>query len=298
MWIPKISNFLRSKRLLSALWFSAALAACSTAPTEVPDDAGANDIAALTQVPVAIEFAARVGTRDFACGQKYTGVGQGGASTIEAADFRLYVHDVRLIDAAGIETPITLDEDKKWQHQGVALLDFEDKSGECTGTTDTNRQIRGTVAGAGRIWKGIRFKLGVPFSLNHSDVATAPSPLNLSSMFWSWQGGYKFLRLEGQNAGGLGFIVHLGSTGCMKDGSGKVTACQSPNRPEVALDGFSPTKQRIVVDLATLFSATDLSKEVECMSGPGVADCVPLFDRLGLAYGGTPAGAQQLFRVE
>lgn len=297
MQTPKNSKITHRSRSVSALLLSAALVACSTAPTDTPEDAGTDDLPAVA-VPVVIEFAPRVGTRDFACGQKFSGVGQNGGTTIDAADFRLYVHNVRLVDNAGNEAPITIEEDKKWQHQGVVLLDFEDKSGECTGTTDTNRQIRGTVFGAGRSWKGIRFALGVPFALNHSDVATAPSPLNLSSMFWSWQGGYKFVRIEGTNAGGLGFIVHLGSTGCMKDGSGKVTSCQSPNRADIALDGFSPNTQRIAVDLAALFSATDLGKEVECMSGPGVADCVPLFDRMGLSYGANPAGAQQLFRVE
>lgn len=264
-----------------------------------------------TRSPVVLRFTPRVGMQPFACGQKYPGIGlngSGGAATIEAEDFRLYVHDVRLVDAAGAEVPVRLDEDQTWQASGVALLDFEDKTGRCAGTAATNTEVRGSVAagagaGAAGAYKGVRFRVGVPFSANHGDAATAPSPLNLTTMFWTWQSGYKFVRIEGHSEPGAGFIVHLGSTGCTKDAGGRITGCQSPNRPEVALDGFDPTAtgagaRAIAVDLAGLFGGTDLGKDVECMSGPGAADCVPLFSRLGLPYDGAPAGAQALFRPE
>ena len=268
------------------------------------DDMQAADLGR-TQSPVVLRFTPRVGPQPFACGQKYPGIGLGGSgpATIEAEDFRLYVHDVRLVDTTGAEVPVRLDEDQKWQASGVALLDFEDKTGLCAGTTATNTEVRGSIAvGAGaRAYKGVRFRVGVPFPTNHGDAATAPSPLNLTTMFWTWQSGYKFVRIEGHSASGTGFIVHLGSTGCTKDAGGQVTACQSPNRPEVALDGFDPTAagaRAIAVDLAGLLGGSDLGKDVECMSGPGAADCVPLFARLGLAYDGAPAGAQALFRLE
>ena len=261
-------------------------------------DMASADAAATPPVPVQIGWKARVGTAPFACGQKYPGIGAGAGTPIEGADFRLYVHDVRLVDHAGAEHPVTLDEDNLWQHAGVALLDFEDKTGACTGTKEVRTHVRGTVSASAHPWKGVRFKIGVPFAMNHADVATAPSPLNLSSMFWSWQGGYKFIRIEGQNAAGQGFLLHLGSTGCMKDGTGAVTACSSPNRPDVTLDGFDPAQQVIVADLATLFAGTDLTAAVECMSGPATPDCPPLFSRLGLPYGTAPASVQQFFRIE
>lgn len=269
------------------------------------DDVQAADLGE-TRSPVVLRFAPRVGTQPFACGQAYPGIGSGGgAAKIEAEDFRLYVHDVRLVDAAGAEVPVRLDEDQKWQASGVALLDFEDKTGLCAGTAATNTEVRGSVAAApqARVYTGLRFRVGVPFAANHGDAATAPSPLNLTTMFWTWQSGYKFARIEGHSTAGAGFIVHLGSTGCTKDAGGQITGCQSPNRPEVALDGFDPTStgagaRVIAVDLAGLFGGTDLGKDVECMSGPGAADCVPLFARLGLPYDGAPAGAQALFRLE
>lgn len=300
MKVPMARHLSKARRWVAAraLGTGLFLMGCAAEHDPDPADRMAAEFAPSATIPVTIAWKARVGASAFACGQRYPGVGAAGGTTIEAADFRLYVHDLRLIDHAGNEVPLTLEEDNKWQHRGVALLDFEDKTGACTGTKDVNSQVRGTVPSGNKGWNGIRFKLGVPFALNHADVATAPSPLNLTSMFWSWQGGYKFLRIEGQNAGGFGFILHLGSTGCMKDGSGAVTACAHENRAEITLDGFDPSKQAIVADLATLFSGTDLSKEVECMSGPGVADCLPLFERLGLPYGTAPAGPQRLFFIE
>ena len=96
------------------------------------------------------------------------------------------MHDVRLVDADGGEWPVTLDDDDLWQTDAVALLDFEDKTGTCAnGTTPTNTVVKGTYdTGHDTVdFTGLRFKVGVPFALNHGDAATAPSPLNLSGLF-------------------------------------------------------------------------------------------------------------------
>lgn len=262
-------------------------------------DMATSDQSSSQTQPVVLSFAAQFGQKDARCGQTYSGVGKGGAATLELSDLRFYVHDVRLMDQAGTEVPLALTPDKKWQSQSVALLDFEDKSGACTGTTETNTELRGTVPSGRYKWQGLRFRLGVPFALNHADVAKAESPLNLSSMFWSWQSGYKFLRLEGEVTGRAGLVVHIGSTGCQKDGTGAVTSCQSPNRSEVSLTGLDPTKSKIVLDVATLLAESDLAqtKGTECMSGPGNADCAPLFSALGLPYGTSPSVTQTIFRV-
>ncbi len=80
---------------------------------------------------------------------------------------------------------VALEQDGVWQHEDVALLDFENKAGACAnGTVELNTSVRGTVP-AGTRSSGLRFKLGVPFALNHANAATAPSPLNLTAMFWN-----------------------------------------------------------------------------------------------------------------
>jgi len=242
---------------------------------------------------ISIVFQPRVGSQDFACGQRYTGVGTS-ATSYEPKDFRLYLHNVRLL-ADGTEVPMTLTEDGAWQKEGLALLDFENKSGLCSnGTEATNHRLVGT-APVGH-YTGLRFTVGVPFEKNHQDVSTASAPLNVSTLFWSWAGGYKFLRLEGRTSGlPNGYNLHLGSTGCQLSGPTQVTSCQNANRFEVELAGFDPTRaQRVVLDVASLFSGSNLDVNAAqtapgCMSDPDDTDCAPLFQRLGLAAGGLPA---------
>lgn len=253
---------------------------------------------------LSIVFTPRVGSQDFACGQLYTGVGTS-ATSYEPKDFRLYVHNVRLL-SEGTEVPMTLTNDGAWQQDGLALLDFEDKTGLCAnGTEATNDRLVGT-APAGQ-YTGLRFTVGVPFEKNHQDVSTARAPLNVSTLFWSWNGGYKFLRLEGRTPGmPTGHILHLGSTECQTSGPNRVMSCQNANRFEVEIADFDPTQaQRVVVDVAALFSGSDLNVNAAqtgpgCMSEPGDPDCAPIFQRLGLAFGSTQASAPSplVFRKE
>jgi len=272
---------------------------------------------------VAIRFAAQVAGAPFSCQSTFEGVGAG-ADTLEPLDFRLYVHDLRLVDASGKEWDLTLEQDGLWQTADVALLDFEDKTGTCTnGTAPTNTVVRGThgVLDEDVDFTGIRFKVGVPFAMNHVDMSTAPSPLNLSGMFWGWQGGYKFMRLDMKVRGapdagpaphgeGGGVVIHLGSTGCtLSAGTQSVTACSGPNRPEIALDGFDAAQDTIVLDYAALVAGIDLGTDpypspagdatIGCMSGKDDPECARVFEHLGLSLEtGLPVGGQTVFELE
>ena len=272
--------------------------------------------------PIEIRFAAKVGSEDFACTKAFTGVGGGAGVTLEPLDFRVYVHDLRLVDASGGEWPVTLAADGLWQTDVVALLDFEDKGGTCAnGTAPTNSVVKGTydvgddeaMVRPG-VFTGLRFKVGVPFAANHGDAATALSPLNLSGLFWSWQGGYKFMRIDMQfaaavsgedpSARGSGLQLHLGSTGCSLDvPTQRVGACSAPNRPEIALAGFDPNTDTVVIDYAAIVAGVDLSRDMGgapgCMSGQDDPECAAIFDHLGLdlATGATKVG-QSAFRLE
>ncbi len=299
-----------------------------SADTGAPTDGGQAD-------RVTVSFEARIGDVPFSCSTLATGMGSTGA-TIEPLDFRVYVHDVRLVGADGKDVPVTLTNDGKWQYEGVVLLDFEDKSGTCAnGTVDVNTRLEG-AAPAGK-YTGIKFKIGVPFALNHADVATAPSPLNLSSMFWSWNGGYKFARVDGRSPtpdagvdtdagmdGGMDmdagamdmdggmmmdpsvFSIHLGSTECEGDPAkgGAVTSCARPNVGQVVLTGFDPTTTKILVDYKALVAGSDLTMDMGgapgCMSGATDPECPNILSHLGVdPTTGQPDAAQQaLFRVE
>ncbi|MEO0521163.1 MAG: MbnP family copper-binding protein [Cyanobacteria bacterium P01_A01_bin.116] len=142
---------------------------------------------------VSIQFEGAVGSEPFACGETYR-VGTED-SAITPLDFRLYVSEVALIDAAGNTVPVVLEQDGLWQHQNVALLDFEDKTGSCAnGTPETRAEVVGAVPAGD--YSGLKFTLGVPFALNHIDSTLAPSPLNLTSLWWNWNFGYKFARVD------------------------------------------------------------------------------------------------------
>ncbi len=150
---------------------------------------------------VVINFEGWVGSDRFACGESYDRVGAS-ETTITPNDFRFYVSDVALIDEDGNAVPVELKQDGKWQYQNTTLLDFEDGTGACdNGTTDTNTTIVGTLPEGD--YQSLQFTLGVPKNLNHDDAAIAPSPLNLTSMWWNWQGGYKFLRADLETDGAI-----------------------------------------------------------------------------------------------
>lgn len=289
---------------LQPLALTLLLTACSGSDPEESPTPESSPTPAAGDVSIAVNFEAWVGDDAFSCGDSYSGLGTT-SSTFEPADLRMYVYDVQLINQAGENVPVTLTQDGKWQLNNLALLDFEDASGRCeSGTAELNTSLRGTVQDVG--YQGILFVLGVPFELNHADASTAASPLNVTSMFWSWNSGYKFLQLDGFSTGqNNGLSVHLGSTECQKNDAGTVTGCNNPNRVEVKLTGFDPLTDPIVVDLAALFSNVDLDVNTSgtaslCMSAPNDPECAALFANLGLPFDGssTSFDQQKLFRVD
>jgi len=171
--------------LVTAL--SLSLAACSAlAPNNVSDG------------KVSIKFDLRNGAEQVRCGKNLAGLGVQNTPT-QITDARFYVSNVVLINSQNQEVPVKLAADNKWQDDSVALLDFEDGSGNCKdgGTPDTNFEIKGTVPNGN--YTGVKFTLGVPFEKNHQDVTKASAPLNIPALWWSWQGGYKHLHVDLKN---------------------------------------------------------------------------------------------------
>ena len=259
---------------------------------------------AQTPQPIAIRFAATAGGAAVGCGQSMAAIGTT-QSTINIVDFRFYVSKLRLLKADGSETPVALTQDGLWQVDDVALLDFEDATGACAnGTPETRHVIEGT-APAGD-YSGVRFEVGLPFEKNHADSTLAPSPLNLSRMFWNWNAGYKFMRLDIRSSGQpRGWLVHLGSTGCAPAGSATTVPVSCANRNAVTVDlpSFAPAREVVEMDVAALFATSNVDVNTDktalgCMSGPSDPECAGLFGQLGLAIGDKPAGAQKVFRAK
>ncbi len=269
--------------------------------------AGATPPAADSLQPLTIRMRAMVGAEAFACGRAYHGIGTTQA-TVTASDFRFYVHDVRLVTPRGDTVPARLAPTAPWQDRDVALVDFEDGTASCAnGTAEVHPEV--TVLAPAGEYRGLAFTLGVPFARNHGDLAAQAPPLSLSRLFWSWNGGYKFLRIDLRASHGdsaaTGWVIHLGSTGCTGEAGAKApTTCAQPNRAEVRLPGFDPTRDVVVADLAALLARADVRRNqpqtaMGCMSAPNDADCGGLFASLGLSHpSATGADTPRFFRAE
>jgi uncharacterized repeat protein (TIGR04052 family) len=228
-----------------------------------------------------LPFRALVGGRTFRCRTVFDGLGRS-HSAARFEDLRLYVSKLRLVRADGGEEPLALTPDS-FQGTSTALLDFEDAN-----TRATHTQITGHALAAD--YQRLRFEVGVPFADNHKDPAQALAPLDVSSMFWVWRHGYKFMRVELRSEReGHPLSVHLGSTGCTGKGAvvGPPTQCTHPNRAAVELP-FVPGRNAVQLDVSSLLESFTLEGETSsdgCESSPDDPDCQPVFAALGMARG-------------
>ena len=189
-----------------------------------------------------------------------------------------YLSDPHLITSNGGEIPIQLDAETSWQSQRTALISLAEKCGPSRGTGGNSR-LKGTVPSGD--YQYLEFSLGVPFELNHVNPLEAEAPLDVPSMFWVWQTGYKFLRydVEGQ------WSFHLGSTGCHSASAVRAPAkpCEQPNLARMRVPISDPSQARIGVDLDALTSKIDTLEADNCVEAYSQNPlCQMLVERLGL----------------
>jgi len=194
-------------------------------------------------------------------------------------DARVYVHGFELIGAGGQAHALRLSSASPWQNEQVALIDF-------IGSTEADRNlvVRGSAQMDVNEVRSLRFSVGVPFALNHANPLTAPSPLDRADMFWAWQTGYKFLRVD-VAIGGHDSVFHLGSTGCSSASALRppVSPCAEPNSTRVELAGFDPKYSVIRLNLAPLVAALRTSSGVACTGEYAqVAACAAAYATTGL----------------
>ncbi len=128
----------------------------------------------------------------------------------------------------------------------------------------------------------IRFTLGLPFAINHLNPLTQESPLNIPSMFWSWQIGHKFLRLEMVTKDDT-WLYHLGSIGCSASSPMRSPEqeCRYPNRYEFELP-LNKQHKLLKFELASLLNNVTLSAHTSCQSSPDSFSCQTLMSNLNL----------------
>lgn len=169
----------------------------------------------------------------------------------------LYVHDIELLDENHQPHSLLLTSSAPWQSDRVALIDL-------AGPGARNTTVTGTVAAPAAHYAGIRFKVGVPFELNHSNPLKAPAPLDRGDMFWAWQTGHKFLRVDlATDAREVSF--HIGSTGCSSASALRPPqhACAQPNLMQVELVG-EPLQSTIRLRVDRLAAALRAADFVTC----------------------------------
>ena len=262
-----------------------------------------------SQQNIRLHFAAMVGEQMATCAETYADVSASQAN-IRFNDFRFYVSNIQLLTAEGEAVALQLEQDGMWQYENVALLDFE--NGEAGCSEIGNQALNGVIIGSApeADYVGVRFDLGVPFELNHLDVTAASSPLNIAALWWNWQGGYKFARIDlvTDAPEHQAWNIHLGSTGCVSP-AGAIAPkepCARPNITRIYFDAFDFDQQVIVLDLAALLTDVPLYENTlmppGCMSGVDDPDCPTLFANLGLSLNEgicteENCASQKLFRL-
>jgi uncharacterized repeat protein (TIGR04052 family) len=248
-----------------------------------------------------VNFVPLVGGAPFACGQTYANIGTT-QSTIQPQDFRMYVSGVNLVRAGGEQVPLALKNDNTWQGDDIALLDFEDGTGGCnTASPEMNTKVVGTAA-AHDDYTSVQFTVGLPQDHDHLAAATAAAPLNQPAMWWSWLGGYRYLKVDVQTTANPSYFFHLGAMTC-SGGSMTTIDCKYHNLATITLP-FAGSSASVALDLATLFADSNVDLQPDgvttfnpgCMSLEGDPQCPAPYATLGLSFqdAGTPP-AQTFF---
>jgi len=209
---------------------------------------------------------------------------------------QFYVHDVVLLGSDGNDYDMRLARRAPWQSERVALVDL---------SPDAGPQMRDAIEAEApsRVYTGVRFAVGVPFEMNHLNPLTAAAPLDRGALFWTWQSGYKFLRLD-LSASEHEAAFHLGSTGCSSPSALRPPAqpCAQPNVIHVELKNFDPLTQPIQVRVEAIVAALGEAQPSACTGDYSQPACSRAFAATGLdlqrgicARGGPVCSGQQLF---
>ena len=228
-------------------------------------------------------------------------------TTARIKDLRMYLSNIYFETAAGNKIPAIINENIFQTNVGsdnLTLLDFENGTGLCTTNHEpTHRIIQGYIEKNN--YAHIGFDIGVPFALNHIDIASAPSPLAFSGMHWSWQGGYKFMRFDLEvddpsSPGGVrGWNNHIGSTGCVSTSAVQApeNTCGQPNLIPIRLTAptTNPLQRElsININLDQMLNGVDLNNDTPAPAGgsitPGCmmspqdgAECDQLLNNFGI----------------
>jgi hypothetical protein len=157
--------------------------------------AGTSSQAQNANVNFDLKVNVRVGDAPLELGKSYKTPG-GAEFTVDLLKF--YTSNVQLVKADGSSLTIP----------GVSLTSWSSEPAQTGSLMQGGQNIKAASSSGATFfklsapageYKGLRFEVGVPKDLNHRDASTMALPLGLESgMFWAWNPGYIFFRVEGK----------------------------------------------------------------------------------------------------
>ena len=226
-----------------------------------------------------LDVEAMAGTSAFQAGQPFAVNGTTGQLDIA----QLYLSGITLLHEDGREISILADEPVTVRAQDENQTEIQHSVSERYVLVDADAGESLTTLGevpAGR-YTGVRFLLGVDGLDNRAAMEDFPAghPLaaQASSMHWSWNAGYVFLRLDGLlDVDGDGAVdASTGTPGDAASGQWRLHVGGTPNAQTVTLDqdfelmGGEMQDLHVQVDLARLVQGIDYAVPANrfCMTG-------------------------------
>lgn len=212
----------------------------------------------LASSPARLKVELRYDDKPVPCG---TALGMsGGGWYLEHS--KLYLSDFRDQNGQALKL-----ENSKWQTDNIVLISIEQKDCWRGGEMPGNHQIRFSKDVDLNKVDSLHFVLGVPMDPVSQNPLTQPSPLNLSSMFWTVHSGHKFARIELSSVSDT-WAFHLGGVDCA-DNQSPALPCYQASLLEFDLPRPGGTADTLVFHIDRLLKGIELNNANSCTFQPG-----------------------------
>lgn len=197
---------------------------------------------------------------------------QGKGNAWGVGQFWFYLSDLQVMNDKQW-TVISLP-NNNWQQNNIALIGMH-----CRDNKQANVALQ--LPAFNDDVKSLKFTIGLPVNINHQNPLTATGIFNNANMFWTWQQGYKGLRLDLNNESGDNWAYHIGAVGCQSSSSlrAPTTPCRQTNQVDIVIDNIKDNIP-IIIDLSRVVAGVDIGLHSRCLSLPTQASCQKLMTNM------------------
>ena len=237
-------------KLLSTFFFVSLLLA-GTGCSEDDNPTGSNSV--VNAKSIELRFVPTFGDDPLVLGETYVNAA---GDSVQFTVLKFYASEFGLIGTDGSEAAM----------EGIDLVDFEDPQ------VASNGYYSYTVKGELGTYRGVKFAVGVPFDQNHRDVSTQTAPLGPNSgMYWGWNPGYIFCKVEGRvdsMGTSVNFLYHTGEDNRRK--TIRLASLSGDNVTEFVVADNDANLYTIKVDYSKFFEkGVDPSGPMNVKMNPG-----------------------------